>query len=120
MAFGTTEADLTAMRAGAGGANDADFLVVGRVDAAVDNLGPKVFPIREFLLGVWVMEKSMSPYGAQDAGSRSREPAPAGLKGPTLVRLVIGLPELVSCVDSRSIWNHVLPKLLNTCIILCL
>ena len=97
VAFGTTErADvesLSPMGAGSGGADveiDADFFVVRRVDAAVDDFGPEAFPIGKFLLGGRVMEKGMSLFGAEDAGSRGREPAPAGLKGPALSVITSG------------------------------
>ena len=91
VAFGTTErADMDSfgpMGAGSRGTNievDANFLVVRCVDVAIDDFGPEAFPIGEFLLGEGVMEEGMSPFGAEDAGSRGREPAPAGLKGPAL------------------------------------
>jgi len=97
VAFGTTERtdveSLSPVSAGSRGTNvkiDADFFVVRRVDAAIDNFGPKVFPIREFLLGGRMMEKGMSPFGAEDAGSRGREPAPAGLKGLALSVITAG------------------------------
>jgi len=97
MAFGTTErADVESlgpMGAGLGRANveiDADFFVVGCVDAAINDFGPEAFPIGKFLLGGGVMEKGMSPFGAEDAGSRGREPAPAGLKGPALSVITSG------------------------------
>jgi len=97
VAFGTTErADVESlgpMGAGSGGADvevDADFFVVGCVDAAVDDFGPKAFPIGEFLSGGRVMEKSVSTFSTEDAGNRSREPAPTSLKGLALTIITSG------------------------------
>jgi hypothetical protein len=132
MAFGTTEgADMESlgpMGTRSGGTDveiDADFFVVGRVDVAVDNFRPEIFSVRKLLLGGRVMEKSVSPFGTEDAGSRGRDPAPAGLKGPTLSIITRSRFVWVGIRDGSMIFVAgfaipVFQKLVEACIVLSL